>query len=82
MQIIINVPVNDLVTQRSNKAIETVKSYFESYTTFSNDVLNCLSEIIPETSEVSITDFNDAKEALKNNLKQILIEKIDSKLNW
>lgn len=82
MQIIINVPVNDLINHWDNEDVETVKSYFESDTIFSNYVLDCLSEVIPETSEVSITGFDDAKEALKDNLKKILIEEINSELNW
>ena len=82
MQIIINVPDNDLINHWDNEDVETVKSYFESDTIFSNYVLDCLSEVIPETSEVSITGFDDAKEALKDNLKKILIEEINSELNW
>lgn len=82
MQIIINVPVNDLINHWDNEDIETVKSYFESDTIFSDYVLNCLSELIPDTSKVSITGFDDAKETLKDNLKKILIEEINSELNW
>lgn len=82
MQIIINVPINDLVNHWNNEDAETVKSYFKSDTIFSNYVLDCLSEVIPETSEVSITGFDDAKETLKDNLKKILIEEINSEFNW
>lgn len=82
MQIIINVPINDLINHFNNEDVDTLKSYFESDTIVSNYVLDYLSELIPDTSKVSITGFTDAKEALKDNLKKTLIEEINSVLDW